>query len=875
MVSSSTPTGNVDLDQVESWLQILHGASTGVMHVCSTASWAGRVFQADSTTGHEAALDYIRELDTSGVKGIYLRATTLIMEPPRDEEGRATRGGDDLSRTFPGFWADIDIAGPGHKTTKTLPANVDEAMSIVTESGLPTPTYWVHSGGGLYPWWLLDNPVEIENTAYLTRTQEVSARWHELLRDTAERLGMSYGPVGDLARVLRIPGTVNRKVEGDPRPCRIMEDVSEGRLYTMKELVGALEAGEKVAATHRPTPAPPAPKPTVPKPRAGDDDERPGDRMANQMSWDEIMSSGGYQFDRTMGEETFWVRPGKNRRDGHSCTTNYGGSDLLYVFSTEMEGFEPERSYSKFATWAILNGHGADFKSAAKALAAQGYGSQRQPASPPRPFEPGQVADGGGSAGEPDGAPQVVHGSFTLSDVGNARRMASTFGNWFRHVGLQGEWMRWNGKVWEVDETASVSRAAVTVTDSMLEEADRKKADDEAHDPDAKVCRCYGCKLGKHAITSQSDSKVKAMVNRFAELEGIAASPSEFDRNDHLVTVGNGVLDLRTLELGTFDSRHMLTNQVAANYDPEAKAPRFEAFMEQVLPSAELRDYVQRAVGYSLTGENSERAMFLVHGQKGTGKSQFLTIMESLFGDLGGTAEASTFEVTRSEATNNLHTLRGKRFVSISETANTATLDEVLVKRVTGGDNVTTRELYQKNITWRPKFAIWMATNFPPKMDSDDGAIWDRYKPIHFGQQFTGGDVIRNLGKQIFEAEAAGILNWILEGLKAYRERGLGEPSEVVEAVAAHQLESDNVAQFLQDATDEGLLVRDSKEQVKSSTLFAIYDAWCTRQRLRGYGQKRFSNRMRALEFEQVKNSSMYWVGLRATGQTGLLGTMG
>lgn len=874
MVTSSTPASNVDLEQVETWLTLLHGASDGLIHVCSTASWAGRTFPVDDTS---AALEYIRQLDASGVKGIYLRATTVSGAPPLDAEGRATRGGDDISLTFPGFWADIDIAGPGHKTAKPLPTDVDSAMSIVTESGLPTPTYWIHSGGGLYPWWLLDNPVTIENAAYLARTQALSARWHELLRDTAERLGMSYGPLGDLARVLRIPGTVNRKVEGEPRLCRIMEEASEGRLYSITELVNALEAGEKVAAQHRPQPAPQ--QPTIPQPRAGGSDEvRPGDRLADQMSWEEIMTSGGYQFDRTVGEETFWVRPGKNRRDGHSCTTNYGGSNLLYVFSTEMEGFDNDRSYSKFATWAILNGFGSDFKAAAKALAAQGYGSQRQASSPPRPFQAGEVADGGGSA-EPGGAPQVTHGAFRLSDVGNANRMRASagIGDRFRHVALQGEWMRWNGKVWEVDGTAAVGRAAVSVTESMLDEAERYQAERDDHDPNAKVCRCWGCKLGKHALASQNDGKVKATVNRFAELEEIAALPSDFDRDDrdHLVTVGNGVLDLRTLELGTFDPRHMLTKQLAADYDPAATAPRFQAFMEQVLPSPAVRDYVQRALGYSLTGENSERAMFLVHGQKGTGKSQFLTIFESLFGDLGGTAEASTFEVTRSEATNNLHSLRGRRFVSISETANTATLDEVLVKRVTGGDNVTTRELYQKNITWRPKFAIWMATNFPPKMDSDDGAIWDRYKPIHFGQQFTGPEVVRNLGRQIFEAEASGILNWVLEGLRAYRERGLGEPTEVTEAVAAHQLESDNVAQFLLDAVDEGLLVRDPKEQVKSSTLFAIYDAWCTRQRLRGYGQKRFSNRMRALEFEQVKNSSMYWVGLRATGQTGLLGTMG
>lgn len=870
MVTEPSRTSQLDLDEVEAWITLLHGASEGYVHICSTLNWTGQVF---APTESQAMRAYVAQLDGQGAKGIYLRLTTI--KNPKLTPG--SRGSIEDSHTLPGLWADLDIAGPGHKTTKPLPPNEEEARRIVTESGLPEPTYWMHSGGGLYAWWLLDNPVDVTDEQVRESTQDFSTRWQDVLTATAERIGYSYGGLGDLSRVTRIPGTVNRKIADAPTMCRILPDASN-RLYSVDQLATALVAAEDTVRRLAPKPAPQPPR--VPAPRQSEDGHRPGDELAERMSWEEILEPHGYQFDRRHGEEDYWVRPGKHRRDGHSCTTNYRGSNLLYVFSTEMEGFEANRTYSKFATWSILNGYGMDFRAAAKALRSQGYGSQREPSAPPRPFQPSEAPDGGGAPVQepPAVRPPQVH-DFDLTDLGAAELVAAMHGHRFRYIPHLEEWMYWNGEVWEVDQTSAVNRAVQAVTKFIVEQGNAlKNQAGTEHDEEVKVCTCRGCKLVKHGLASQSRGKTKGIIGQLSDLAQIAARVEDFDKKSNLITTRNGVLDLnRPGTLLNFSSQRMLTKQLNAVYDPQATAPKFEKFLAEVLPDPAVRDYVQRALGYTLTGENDQRALFLLHGPSGTGKSQFLSIMENLFGDFGATAEATTFRETRSEATNNLHYLREKRFVTTSETSDMAKLDEELIKRVTGGDNVTTRELYQRNISWRPKFTLWFATNFPPRMNSDDGAIWARYKPIHFGVQFSkkDGTDIPNIGRRIFEEEASGILNWVLAGLAAYRERGLGEPDAVQQQVTEHRLESDNVAQFLTDMVEEGRLVVDPEGEVRTSTLYEAYVSWCQRERLYHLGNKRFANRMKTLGYQSVKKSNVFWMGLRLSPQAGLLGTMG
>lgn len=379
-------------DQVRQWLERLHGTSSGMLHVCGTGSWTGRRFDLARTGIHEAA-GYVMERDATGQQGIYLRATTLRYDAPADSGARA---GAAHSMSLPGLWADIDIAGPGHKhrsnrpdlpgydPTKMivhpLPANEEAAEAIVEEAGLLKPTLWVHSGGGLYPWWLLDESVQLLDGEMLTAATNLSEGWQRLLVGAAERLGTAYGNVGDLARVLRIPGTINRK-DGLERPCRVLDE--DGPVYTFNDLVECwasiqdeLDATAAAEAAARPAPVAattiPAPPPaTSPVDPAGS----PLNAFEAVTSWQQILEPHGWEVHHLAGATTYWTRPGKHRSEGHSATTGHStdGHDRMWVFSTEagLPSGEPMR---KVYVWGLLNGFGRDMKAVAKELVRMGFG---------------------------------------------------------------------------------------------------------------------------------------------------------------------------------------------------------------------------------------------------------------------------------------------------------------------------------------------------------------------------------------------------------------------------------------------------------------------------------------------------------------------
>lgn len=349
----------LNLDETRQWLEMIYGDAPGMLHICATEQWDGQVFAQGDIDG---ALAYIAKLDREGREGIYLRACTLRQPPPR-----GSRGGDELSLSLPGLWADIDIAGPGHKSKGTLPPTVEEAMRIVEASGLPQPSHWVHSGGGLYPWWLLQHPVEITD---LEDFRTLSAGWQQALLRGAQSIGYAYGSgVGDLSRVLRIPGTVNRKA-GLQRPCTALSEpyAWSGQWFDMQQLQDALV---KV------TPEPEPPQPITIRPSGGHNGERPGDEFNRTADWHDILQ--GWQWIRRMGDTWYLRRPGK-LHGGHSATLRTS-TDRLYVFSEEAHPFEPFKLYDKFGAFALLE-HGGDFQAATRFLGSKGYGEPLSPRTP-------------------------------------------------------------------------------------------------------------------------------------------------------------------------------------------------------------------------------------------------------------------------------------------------------------------------------------------------------------------------------------------------------------------------------------------------------------------------------------------------------------
>jgi putative DNA primase/helicase len=617
----------------------------------------------------------------------------------------------------------------------------------------------------------------------------------------------------------------------------------------------------------------PAPEPIVQRPSTDlvvhtDDavDERPGDEFNRRASWEDDWFTGqGWTISHRMGTETFWVRPGKDRRDGHSASTGYrGDKDNLYVWSTSA-GLPVEVPLSKFFVYATYHFHG-DLSLAAKVLHARGMGGTGTKVKALQPWDPDIPSESEVSL--------PAHAGIDFSDVGSGRRMKDRYGDQFRYNTREKVWYRWTGVAWVKDEHKYIDRAAVHCAEAMVSQALVDLAEAENNlDPDVlKAAR----RRHSHAVGLLNIGKLDAAIKAFASEPGISITSDQFNTNPDLLNLPNGVLDLSS---NTFHAEHnssdLMTLTMGTEYDKDAQCPQFERFMEDAFSDPELRSYVQRALGYSLTGRPDERVMFLLHGPSGTGKSVLTNVMNRVFGDYAVTAPASTFRVKKNTDTLDLHRLRGARFVTTSEMPEGQQLDEDLMKRLTGGDKVTSRGHYEAFSEWRPNCVVWIATNFLPRVNSDDNAIWNRAKTINMttefvknGQQILGYD-------RVLAHESSGILNWLIQGLVDYQLYGLAEPECVRADVEAYRTDVDSVASFIRDKMEDGILVLDGDGQIKSSTLRELFKNYCSESSQPILGPRRYQNRLKALGFESVKvGGQAHWRGLRQDMAYGALGTL-
>jgi hypothetical protein len=372
----------LDLDAVRAWIELAYPPPAmldGVLHVSGTDAWAGRRFRRGKL---DALLDYVAQLDRDGRAGIYLRAMTM---DPKAGKGRG-KAADSVELV--GLWSDLDIAGPGHKHDPakhdglTLPPDEAAARAIVERAGLPTPSVWIHSGGGLYAWWLLDFPEEVTDPEERKAVGRTVAQLQDLLALTAKQAGHHYGTgVKDLARVLRIPGTINRK-DGLARPCRIIEQSADR--YRLDDLAEVIERElARLKAEGKETPKTPASSSTkddaLPFDSPGHGSGGPLDDFEARVDWPAILEPHGWTFSHEDQDGTrYWIRPGKDKDEGHSASTGHADDrDRMYVWS-DAAGLPVQESMTKPYVWAILNGHGnpPDMKAAAAQLRADGYGRQ-------------------------------------------------------------------------------------------------------------------------------------------------------------------------------------------------------------------------------------------------------------------------------------------------------------------------------------------------------------------------------------------------------------------------------------------------------------------------------------------------------------------
>lgn len=840
---------SVDLDAVRTWLELLHGQSDGLIHVCSAGNWQGQVCETV-----DQAVSYVKLTDLRNPSGIYVRATTL-----RERPEQFRRGGESNSACLPAVWGDIDIAGPGHKTTKPLVPDEATALQLIETSGLPTPSIWVRSGGGMYPWWLLDQPRCLTSPDEEGDLQWLLATWQDVIAHAAEKLGFFYGTeCKDLARVLRIPGTVNRKVPDDPRLCHVADNLGSGNTWTVDDLYDA--AVTELPKLHRPERTILVPRVVVP----GAPDESPGDALES-VPWDDPLLLGSdWQLHHQIGATCYWTRPGKSRRDGYSATTGYDpGRDRMFVFSSSTP-LPVDEPLTKFAVHAYLS-HGGDFSAAAAHLRKIGLGGHQfheTEVEPWSPELPSSTPDEPVTPTQPVAETQAWR-KFSWDDIGNGERFEQRYGSAVRWLVDAEQWaIRTGGRWKKVSESPLDAMAQQLIQDLPRLEAEAYSEEAEVAQ-NGKAMPSERDLFMKWVAKQRMDSRVRAMISRAKAQLNLHAESKDFDQDPMLLNCKNGVLDLRNATLLPHGPDQLFMERAGTSWDETAQCPRWMTYLEKTIPNEEERAYLQRIAGYCLTGDISEQSMFIHHGFGANGKSVFLEVLGKVMGSYSIVIDSSTLMAKNYEGTHNADVARmaGKRLLRTSETNVGKRLDEGQVKLLTGGDDaILARFPYQRYpFEFWPTGKINLGTNHAPNVSNAD-SIWRRIKLIGWDVVIQEHERDKQLAKKILATEAPGVLAWAVQGCLEWQRRGgLDEPLDSKARVSAYRVDQDVLADFLFDCVRE---VPHFKET--STQAYQMYRIWCDLNGVRSMAQKSFVMALEERGFKRYRDMhARGFVGIR------------
>lgn len=458
--------------------------------------------------------------------------------------------------------------------------------------------------------------------------------------------------------------------------------------------------------------------------------------------------------------------------NGHRNPTFYENTASMYNLVAGGELLDATVEYAVIEaahSVGLLNGETRKTFESAK---RNGLANPRSAPKPPKP--------------KPD--VDLLDKRFENSDLGNAERIVALYGNDIRYVGQWDTWVFWNGQHWQKDDIGYVSRLAYAAARMLLQCAITIVDDDKRKS------------VVRFALNSQTRKALDNMLYLARNLLNIRINASVFDSDPWLLNCANGTLNLKTGKLQPHTQTDLITRIIPTRFDPTEQAPTWSNFLNTVFNSdVELIDYIQRAVGYSITGDVREDCLHFAFGDGGNGKSTFFKALETLLGEYAHKSPSSMLMAQKFEGIPvDVASLQGKRFVIASEISKGARWNEAKVKDLTGGDKLTARYMRANPFSFEPTHKLWIYGNNKPVVVGSDAGIWRRMRLIPFTVKIPETILDEDFDARLIP-ELSGILNWVVKGCLEWQQCGLKPNTAINHATKEYQSEMDRLQGFIDD----------------------------------------------------------------------------
>ncbi|HTY35128.1 phage/plasmid primase, P4 family [Mycobacterium sp.] len=731
-----------------------------------------------------------------------------VRGPARRNAGRGKET--DVTR-LTGLWCDLDVKEggcPSLDVAKAIIAN----LSIILDT---RPTVIVDSGHGLHPYWPISDGHITDSDIGPARA--LVKRWGRLVDVVAEKLNAGVDNVFDLSRMMRVPGTLNCKHTNGQGPLPVIAHDDQGRPLTVTEVDERLtEVGIL---------------------------EEPGDRDADT---EQISDPGEWQYaNHTCGYVAAILaglpsdgppanpKPGKGRG-----RHQWAASQAVRLTCALRQGCITEADWRtahnllkqrlqelRAATGDTVPRHeiGGLFK-LGKQRTSTKTDDQRRAELGDHTHDKGAAvtaADTGPTDSDDSIRAFKFPDGHRPTDIGNAARLLAHAGHQLRYVHAWGKWLVYQRGRWIIDEKdALVTEIAKQVAKGLFELAAKTANRDKE---EAKP-------IWEWALRSCSSSAITAMIRLARGHPGILVGHEELDADPWLLNVVNGSIDLRTGKLRPHDPADLCTMQAPVVYDPNATAPLWEECLQRWQPNDTVLDYLQVRAGAGATGEPTE-TIDIDYGHGSNGKSKFHGAIQHVLGPYATVPHKSLLVAGRFEQHPTVVAdLFRKRLAVASETQADEALNDEAVKNLTGGDRLKGRRMREDAWEFWPTHSLIMFSNHKPTVRGRDEGIWRRLRLVPWQVTIPEHERDEGLARKL-QAEAPGILRWIVDGAIQYNSAGLRPPSVVRDATSRYRADEDIIGRFIREVLE----IDTTEVGLRNTWCYSIdikneLDDWCSEQ---------------------------------------------